>query len=149
MIKYLSVAALIAVGATVAIAQTKGGTDVISERKAAMKSVAGANKALNDIVKGDVAFDAAKVSAAYKTLADALEKSKALYPDNSKTGDTAALPAIWEKKADFVSKLEKSAATARTNMTAVTDLASLKTNHAEFVKSCGACHRDYRAPPKK
>jgi cytochrome c556 len=149
MIRYLSVAAMIAVGATVAFAQAKGGAEAITERKAAMKTVAGANKALNDIAKGDAPFDAAKVAAAYKSMSDAFAKSKTLYPDDSKTGDTAALPAIWEKKADFQAKLDKAVADAKATAAAVTDVASLKAKHAEFTKSCGACHRDYRAPPKK
>ena len=37
-----------------------------------------------------------------------------LFPDNSKTGgDTAALPAIWENKADFDAKLTKFVAEAK------------------------------------
>ncbi len=149
MIRYLSVAALIAVGATVAFAQAKGGAAAITERKAAMKAVGGANKTINDMAKGDVPFDASKVAAAYKAMGDAFTKSKTLYPDDSNTGDTAALPAVWAKKADFQAKLDKAAADAIANGAAVKDLASLKTAHGEFVKSCGTCHKDYRAPAKK
>ena len=150
MIRDLSVAALIAVGATVAFAQAKGGAAAITERKAAMKAVGGANKALNDMAKGDVPFDASKVAAAYKAMGDAFAKSKTLYPDDSMTGDTAALPAVWAKKADFQAKLDKAVADVKSTAASVKDVASLKTNHAAFAKAtCGTCHKDYRAPAKK
>jgi cytochrome c556 len=150
MIRYLSVATLLAVGATVAYAQGVTGMKAIEERKAAMKAVAGANKALGDMAKGDVAFDAAKVSAAYKMIADNLTKSKALHPDDSKTGgDTQSLPAVWERKADFQAKMDKAIADANATAAAVKDAASLKENHTRFVSNCGGCHKDYRQPPKK
>lgn len=149
MIRYLSVAALVAAGATIAYAQGAA-TGPIAERKAAMKAVAGANKSVGDMAKGDAPFDAAKVAAAYKTMEDNFTKAKSLFPDNSKTGgDTAAMPAVWEKKADFMAKLDKAAADAKKTAAAVKDLESLKSNHSEFAKSCGGCHKDYRVPPPK
>lgn len=151
MIRYLSVAALIAVGATVAFAQAKGGSAAIAERKAAMKAIGGANKALTDIAKGDVPFDAAKVAAAYKTMEDSFAKSKTSFPDDSKSGgDTAALPAVWEKKADFMAKFDKAIADVKKTAAAAKDLDGLKANHGEFAKgTCGGCHKDYRQPPPK
>lgn len=150
MIRYLSVAALVVAGATLAYAQGAA-TGPIADRKAAMKGIGGANKSLGDMAKGDVPFDAAKVAAAYKTMEDNFTKAKSLFPDNAKTGgDTQALPAIWEKKADFMARLDKAAADAKKTAASVKDLASLKTNHGEFAKgTCGGCHKDYRQPPKK
>lgn len=150
MIRYLSVAALLAVGATVAIAQGAGGAAAIADRKAAMKAVAGANKSLADTAKGDVPFDAAKVSAAFKTIEENLVKSKTLYPDGSDKGaDTAALPAVWQKKADFQAKFDKAIADAKSAAAASTTEAAFKDQHKAFVANCGGCHKDYREPPKK
>ena len=43
-----------------------------------------------------------------KTLDEGATKSAALFPDNSKTGGgTAALPAIWQNKADFDARFAK------------------------------------------
>lgn len=150
MIRYLSVAALIAVGATFAYAQGAGGAAAIAERKAAMKAVGGAAKAVGDIIKGDQPFDQAKVAAAYKTMEENFIKVKALFPDDSKTGgDTTSLPAIWEKKADFLAKLDKAAADVKTAAAAATDLEALKGAQKNVGANCGGCHKDYREPPKK
>ena len=73
-----------------------------------------------------------------------------LFPDDSKTGgDTAALPAVWEKKADFAAKMDKAIADAKTAATASKDEASFKDQHKQVVSSCGGCHKDYRVPPAK
>ena len=69
MIRTLSVAALLAVGATLAFAQGAGGAAAIAERKAAMKAVGGATKSVTDMVKGDVPFDAAKAAAGWEDRA--------------------------------------------------------------------------------
>ena len=150
MIRYLSVAALVAVGATVAYAQGVGGAAAISQRKDAMKGVGGANKNLTDMAKGDVAFDAAKAAAGFKTIEDNLGKAKALFPDDSKSGgDTAATPAVWEKKADFMAKFDKAVADAKAAGAASKDDASFKDQHKQMVTNCGGCHKDYRVPAKK
>jgi cytochrome c556 len=150
MIRYLSVAALIAVGASVAYAQAPTGAAAITERKAAMKAVGGANKGLTEMAKGDVAFDAAKAAAGFKILEDSFTKAKALFPDDSKTGgETQALPAVWEKKADFVAKLDKAIADAKAAGAASKDDASFKAQHKQVVSNCGGCHKEYRQPPKQ
>lgn len=48
------------------------------------------------------------MQASLKTFTNAAEKIPALIPPNSKTGgETAALPAIWENKADIDARLAK------------------------------------------
>ncbi len=149
MIRILSVAAIMAVGATLAYAQGAGGAAAIADRKAAMKAVSGANKGLVDMAKGDVPFDAAKAAAGFKTIEDNLAKSKGLFGDDTKTGDTAALPAVWEKKADFQAKMDKAIADAKAAGPASTTEAAFKDQHKSFAANCGGCHKDYREPPKK
>lgn len=150
MIRYLSVAAILAVGATIAYGQGAGGAAAIAERKAAMKAVGGANKGLTDMAKGDVPFDAAKAAAGFKTMEDSLVKSKALFPDDSKSGgDTQALPAVWEKKADFMAKFDKAVADAKAAGAASKTEAAFKDQHKAMVSNCGGCHKDYRQPPPK
>lgn len=149
MIRYLSVAAILAVAATAAIAQGVGGTAAIEQRKAAMKAIGGATKAVSDMVKGDVAFDAAKAVASFKTLEDNFAKAKGLFPDDSKSGDHGAMPAAWEKKADFVAKFDKAVADAKAAGPASKDLASFKAAAKSVTDNCGGCHKEYRQPPKK
>lgn len=150
MIRYLSVAALIAVGATVAFAQAKGGAAAIAERKAAMKAVGGAAKAVGDMAKGDVAFDGAKAAAAFKTMEVEFIKARALFTDDSKTGgDTTASPVVWEKKADFQAKFDKAIADAKAASAGVKDLDALKSLQKSVGANCGGCHKDYRVQAKK
>lgn len=150
MIRYLSVAALLAVGATLAFAQAPTGGKAIEERKAAMKAIGGANKGLTEMAKGDAPFDAAKAAAGFKAMETNLLKAKALFPDDSKTGgDTQTLPSAWEKKADFMAKFDKAVADAKAAGAASTTEAAFKEQHKSMVSNCGGCHKDYRQPPKK
>jgi cytochrome c556 len=119
--------------------------DPIAQRKALMKAIGDANRAPAAMLKGE-AFELAKVQTALKAMQDAAKQSPALYPDNSKTGgDTAALPKIWESKADFNAKFAKLDADATAAMTTIKDEASFKTVFPELLKNCGGCHTDYRA----
>lgn len=150
MIRYLSVAAILAVGATVAYAQAPMGAAAISERKAAMKAVGGANKTIQDMNKGDVPFDAAKAAAAFKTMEDAFTKSKTLFPADSKTGgETQALPTIWEKNADFLGLFDKAIAVVKTAGANSKTEASFKEQVKNVGPNCGGCHKDYRQAPAK
>jgi cytochrome c556 len=137
----LAVAAL-AIGATAVAAQT----DVIAQRKALMKRDGDQAKTLVAMIRGQAPFDAAQAKAVFAGFAEVAEKSQNLFPDNSKTGgDTAALPKIWENKADFNARLAKFAADSKTAEASVHDLASLKAAVAVVGKNCSECHELYRA----
>ena len=135
----LAVAA-IALAATAVIAQQQ---DPIAARKALMKANGQAAQLGNKMAKGEEPFTVEKgksVFAAYQKVSTA----HALFPEGSKTGDTAALPAVWENKADFEAKLTKLANEAKTAEGKVTDLDSFKAQFTEVQKNCGACHQTYR-----
>src|SRR5262249_20678135 len=118
----LAVTAL-ALGISTAIAQ-----DPIAARKALMKTN-GQQAALgNKFIKGEEPFDLAKAKAIFASYAASATKVQSLFPDTAKTGgETAALPAIWEKKADFNAKLVKFGEDAKEAQGKVTDEASFKT----------------------
>lgn len=119
--------------------------DAISQRQDLMKANGKAAKAMGDMLKG-APFDLAVVQASLKTFADVAAKAPALFPDDSKTGgDTAALPAIWENKADFNARFDKFGKDASAAMTAITDEASFKANALAIFKNCSGCHENYRA----
>ena len=121
--------------------------DPIADRKALMKKNGDEAKIAASMVKGEAPFDAAKAQTVFATFADSAAKAPALFPDNSKTGgDTAALPAIWENKADFDARLVKFGTAAKDAEGKVKDLESLKTTWGAFAKdNCGGCHEKYRA----
>jgi len=137
----LAVAAL-GIGVTVVSAQS----DPIAARKALMKENGDQAKIASAMLKGEALFDLTKAKAALASFQQAGEKAPALFPDNSKTGgETAALPKIWEDKADFNARLAKLAADAKAAAGTVTDLNSFKAEMGTIGKQCGGCHELYRA----
>jgi len=137
-------AAVAALGVTAVVAQT----DPIAARKAVMKENGAQAKIASEMVKGTEPFDLAKAHKVLAAFADTDAKVKSLFPDSAKTGgDTAALPAIWENKADFDAKLAKFSADAKETDATVKDLDSFKAAMATVGKNCGGCHNNYRKKP--
>ena len=121
-------------------------TDPIAERRALMKHDGEAAKAMFDMFKGNAPFDLATVQASLKTLAEGATKSPALFPENSKTGGgTAALPAVWENKADFDARFAKFAQDVAAAQAGIVDEASFKKLAPAVFKNCGGCHELYKA----
>lgn len=138
------VAAILVAGAAVAAGSVMAQSDPIAQRKALMKGLGDAGRAPAAMLKGEP-FALAPVQAALKAMQDAGKQAPALFPDTSKTGDTAALPKVWETQNDFnakFAKLEKEAAAA---MTTIKDEATFKATYPELLRNCGGCHSDYRA----
>jgi cytochrome c556 len=135
-------ASVLAMGIVAAFAQS----DPIAARQALMKKMGAASGDMTKIAKGEAPFDLAKVQASLKVFADNAKQAPALFPDTSKSGhDTAALPKVWESKADFDAKFAKLSNDAAVAATKITDEASFKTVYPEISKDCGSCHQDYRA----
>jgi cytochrome c556 len=143
MMRIVLAAAAVALAVTAVAAQS----DPIAARKALMKGNGDQAKIAAAMVKGEAPFDAAKANTIFATFADSATKAPALFPDNSKTGgDTAALPTIWENKADFEARFTKFGAAAKDAQGKVKDLDSLKATWGGFAKdNCGGCHEKYRA----
>jgi cytochrome c556 len=141
MMRIVLAATALAIGISTACAD-----DPIAARKALMKENGKQAQLGGKFMKGEEAFDLAKAKAIFAAYADAASKMPALFPDTSKTGgETAALPPIWEKKADFDAKFEKFGADAKDAVTKVTDEASFKVVFPAVQKNCGGCHETYRA----
>jgi cytochrome c556 len=68
-----------------------------------------------------------------------------LFPPDSKTGDTNALPAIWDNMADVNARFEKFGKDAAAALASIKDEASFKATMPGIFKSCGGCHEKYRA----
>jgi cytochrome c556 len=135
----LAVTAL-ALGLSTAIAQ-----DPIAARKALMKENGKMSTQAAKFIKGEEPFDLAKAQAIFAQYQEAAAKMPNLFPDNSKTGgDTAALPAIWEKKDDFKAKFAKLGSDAKEAAAKVKDEASFKEAYPVVSKNCGGCHELYR-----
>ncbi|SDR64265.1 Cytochrome c556 [Rhizobiales bacterium GAS113] len=120
--------------------------DVIAQRRALMHDDGVAAKKLFDMAKGNAPFDLAIAQASLKTLANGAEKTPLLFPDDSKTGGgTAALPAIWENKADFNARFAKFSKDVAEAIATTQDEASFKAVAPRVFENCGGCHELYKA----
>jgi cytochrome c556 len=140
MIRTALAVVLLAFGATALVAQS----DPIAARKALMKANGDHNKVATEMLEGKRPFNLEDAKKVFVVFVEAGEKAPALFPDNSKTGDTAALPPIWENKADFNARLAKFASQAKAAADATKDLDTFKAQITEVRKNCGGCHQTYR-----
>jgi len=137
----LAVAA-IAIGVTAVGAQS----DPIAARKELMKGIGAQTKTGGGMAKGEVPYDQTKAQAIFASYIDVAAKAPNLFPPTSKTGgDTAALPAIWDNKADFEARFAKFSADAKEAQGSVKDLDTFKATFSAITKNCGGCHEMYRA----
>ena len=149
----LAVAILVAGAPQVVLAQSAG--DVIKERRALMKNNSKTNKIVGAFVKKGKG-SAADVAAAGRRLASNAGKIAALYVKGTSAADgvgqTRAKPAIWAKWSEFEAAAAKMK-TASENLARVAatgDKAAIKVAAGAIGKSCGGCHKPFRAPkPKK
>jgi cytochrome c556 len=140
MIRTVLAVAVLAFGVTAVVGQG----DPIAARKAIMKANGDQSKIATDMLEGKQPFNLDAAKKIFATFAEA-EKVRPLFPDNSKTGgDTAALPAIWENKADFEAKLTKFVTEAKAAGAATTNADTFKVQITEVRKNCGGCHQPYR-----
>lgn len=143
MIKSATVAMALLMSGGIALA---AGADAIKERRALMKANGDATKPLVPMLKGEAPVDVATVQKALKTYADAAAKMPKLFPPDSKTGDTHALPAIWDNMADVDARFAKFGKDAAAALASVKDEASFKAIMPDFFQNnCGGCHEKYRA----
>ncbi len=141
MIRTVLAMTVIAFGVSAVVAQG----DPIAQRKALMKGNGEQNRIATDMVENKAPFDLTAAKKVFTSFSEAATKSKDLYPDTAKTGgETAALPAVWETKADFIAKLDKFAADSKAAAAATTDFDTFKAQIAEVRKNCGGCHNTYR-----
>lgn len=133
-------AAFAALGVTAVVAQS----DPIAARKAVMKENGNQSRIAREMIEGKQPFNLDAAKKVLATFGDTSDKAKSLWPATSKAGDTAALPAVWDNKADFEAKLAKFSTDAKAAGAKVKDLDTFKAEIGEIGKSCGGCHQTYR-----
>lgn len=143
MLRFVAVAAALAIGATAVMAQNAAG---IAARKETFKAMGGAMGAPAKMMKGEEKFDLAKVQASLKILEAKSAEVKNQFGDDTQTGDTKALPVLFTKKADVMARFDKLVADAKAAQAAIKDEASFKTEWPKVGANCGGCHKEYRQP---
>lgn len=124
--------------------------DAIADRKALMKANGEAMGVLAKTAKKEMAYDAAAVAAAFKTLNNSTKTIGDLFPKGSETGgETTVSPKLFEDMAGFKTALAKFAADTDAAMKAApADLAAFGPVFGQVAGNCKACHEVYRLPPK-
>jgi cytochrome c556 len=146
MIRTVLIIAAVAIGVTGVVAQT----DPIAARKDMMKQNNKYAKAVNAMVKGESAFDAATVAAAYKSWENAATGFGKLFPDNSKEGGkTRAKAAIWQNRKDFDAKLAAFSKAVAAGKAKASSLDGVKATMSAINTACSDCHELYRTPAQK
>jgi cytochrome c556 len=119
----------------------------IAQRQELMKANGAAMRTLTPIVRGEAPWNAATAGAAAASIVAGAEKNKSLFPAGS-MGTSAALPAIWERKAEFdgLFDRQRDAAATLVRLAAAGDEAGFKAAFPALGQSCGACHTPFRKP---
>jgi cytochrome c556 len=146
MVKFTIAALAIAASAGVALAAVTG-AEAIKERRALMKADGAVTKQVFQMLQGRAPFNLATVQKALKTYQNAASKEPALFPPDSKTGDTNALPVIWDDDnlADLDARFKKLGSDAAAALDAIKDEASFKATMPDVLKNCDGCHEKYHA----
>ena len=137
--------ALAAVVAAFAITTVVAQSDPIAARKGLMKNNNDQGRIAREIIDGKRPYSNEVAQKVFATFEDTAAKLPGLFPDNSKTGDTRALPVIWEKKAEFNAAAAKLGADAKAAAAKSKDLDSFKASMSEVGRNCGTCHDAWRA----
>lgn len=133
--------------ATVAVAAEP--ESIIKYREAVMKSQAGHMGAMAQIVRGKVDY-AADMAYHAEALNASMHTVPALFPKDSDFGETRALAAVWEKRADFEAVAKKAVSATEALVAAVKAKDKEATAKAFDAVSdgCKACHKDFRQEEK-
>jgi cytochrome c556 len=137
----LLVAGALAAGTAVAIAQSAA----IGQRKDILKTFGPVARDTGAMVRGEAPFNLATVQAGLRVIAEGSPRLIPLFPADSQTGDTKALPIIWQQKDQFNAIFTKMAADATAAQTAITNEATFRSEMPKVLGNCGACHNTYRA----
>ena len=143
MLRVVAAVAALAVGATAVWPRMQPA----SIAQAGHEGVRRRGKGPGAMSKGDAPFELPKVQASLKTIRGNGHQGQGLFGDDTKTGETDALPAAFEKKADLFARFDKLAADAKAAEGAIKDEASFKAEWPKVVSNCGGCHKEYRKPP--
>lgn len=127
---------------SVAFADAKG---ELNYRQGVMKAVGGQMSSMAAILRGRVHMDNLKLHAS--AMADLASIVPNVFPEGSGEGKTEALPAIWEKPAEFKEAIETFVSAVRGFSSAADsgDMSRLGSGIQKLGQACKGCHDNFRA----
>jgi cytochrome c556 len=131
-----------------AVAGASAQAPEIAARQDLMKANGAALRVLVPMVRGEAPWNAAAAGQAAATVQSDAAKGKGLFPAGSTAANSAALPAIWERKAEFdaIFDRQRDAAANLVRLAAAGDEAGFKAAFPALGQTCGACHTPFRRP---
>jgi cytochrome c556 len=119
--------------------------NIIKYRRNVMKAVGGNMGNLAAVAKGNISFTGNLVANA-RGIREGLGMADGLFPEGTETGETNALPKLWEDKAGFDAALLDSIAAADDMIAAAEtgDMPTIIGALQALGKTCGSCHKPYR-----
>jgi cytochrome c556 len=144
------IAGLFLTAGTIEIAQADGTAD-IKARKATMKAIGGHMGGIKLALKGKGGSGALVAHA--EGMAAMGRAAGGYFPKGSEMGKikTRALPAIWAKPAEFKTAVDAFTSASAALLTAAKggDKGAIGKAMKGLGKSCGGCHKNFRAKKKK
>ena len=124
-----------------------GATGMVMQRMEAMKEISASMKLIGAMVKGESAFDVAKVEEAANVVAGHGKHIGHMFPEGSLDKPTEALPVIWTRWDDFIrigKEMETSALALAEAAKTASSAKDILPQLGEVGKTCKSCHQDFR-----
>lgn len=138
----LALALPVSFGIATALAQSG---DPIEARQALMKANGAALGTAVRMIRGTNPYDAAAAQQAMKTVEENAAKMEALFPANSTSDKSKALPVIWQNHADFEAHEKRLVDAAKAaGAAAPQGLEAFRTAFAAVGETCNSCHEKFR-----
>ena len=142
-------AVIAATASMLAITAVLAQSDIFEQRTALMKAQGQCvYRDMNRMMKGEVAYDQARVDECFAKLKDSVTKIASVFPDSSKgpnpKSEYIILDKFWDSKADIdarVTKLKKDVDEAAPKATSE---AGFKAVFPAVLQDCSGCHNEYR-----
>ena len=138
------IGAAVAAVALAAVGTAWAQGDVIAERRAGLKRMGEHMQAMKAVVdnRGNVQPLAATVD----DMVAWYQRMPQLFPPGSDKGDTRALPALWNERANFetINNNMVNQLNALRTAAASGDAAAFGAAYDQTGQTCGTCHRPYR-----
>ncbi|WP_169714918.1 c-type cytochrome [Thalassospira alkalitolerans] len=146
--------AILATIVNIAAFAHQGATGVVMKRMDGMEIIGKQVKMMVPMLKGQTAYDPAKVEQAAKKIRNRAGSAfTKLFPHGSNDHPSEAAPEIWDKWNSFSELADKLATTATTlKQVAAKDIASGNNNDADafqdafrnMLQTCKSCHQQFR-----
>jgi cytochrome c556 len=147
--KFPALAAILCVAATataVAAQQPLKAESQVKLRKSAYALMNYNFSILEAMADGKRPYDKAAAGQAADWVANLSEVPKQFFGEGTAKGETRARPEIWQKRADFDSKMDAMTGEAKKlPQAARADAGALRKAVDEVGAACKACHDDYRS----